>query len=132
MSTAYRLVMGIVIGILASLMTLAIAQIGVNLLLGVATIGKTVAIVTMLSGALLGVISVGLGYLTAGMEQKALVVLIGLILAALAVIGGKYGNGSIVPLGIYGLVMMNCLLICRMTTAVGERLRESSTPNLRG
>ena len=132
MRTVNRMILGIVIGVLASLITLAVAQIGVNLLTGVTTIGRTVTLITLLSGSLLGVISVGLGYFTAGMERSALVLLIGLVIAALAVLGGGYGNGSILPLGIYGLVMINSLMISRVTAVLDASLNQSSGPNLRG
>jgi hypothetical protein len=124
--------MGIVTGVMASLMTLAIAQIGVNLLLGVSTIGKYVAIITLLSGGLLGMISLGLSYLTAGLERKVLMVLCGLILAALAVIYGQYHNGSIAPLGIYALVICNSLIVIRITGMLARHTNEANLPGLRG
>ena len=126
MSTVTRLVLGIIIGVLASLMTLAIAQIGVNLLMGLPTVGRTVMMITLLSGALLGVISVGLGYLTAGIERSVLVVLIGVAVAALVVLVGGYGSGSILPVGIYGLALVNSLMISRVTAVLGEPANQST------
>lgn len=132
MSLVTKMVLGIVIGVLSSLLTLAIAQISVNLLMGVATVGKTIALITLLSGAVLGVVSVGLGYLTAGKERSVLVVLIGLSVAALSVLSGQYGNGSILPIGIYSLTVVNSLMISRATAVLGEPTNQSSEPNLRG
>lgn len=131
MNTVAKLVMGIMLGILTSLVTLVMAQVGVNILMGVATVGKTLAIVTLLSGALLGVISVGLGYLTAGIERTVLVALIGTAIAALTVLVGGYGNSSILPVGIYGLVVTNSLLIARASSLLGDPAHQSNEPNLR-
>lgn len=88
--------------------------------------------ITLLSGALLGVVSVGLGYLTAGIERSVLVVLISVAVAALVVLVGGYGNGSILPVGIYGLAVVNSLMISRVTSVLGEPANQSNNPNLRG
>lgn len=131
MNTATRLVLGIVIGVLASLVTLAMAQIGVNVLMGVETVGKTVAVITLLSGAALGMVSVGLGYLTAGIERVVLVVLIGVAMAALAVMMGEYGNGSLLPVGIYGVLIVNSLMVSWVTAVLGEPTNQPEEPYLR-
>ena len=125
-----RIVLGIVVGALLSLVTLTVALAGVRVLLGLATIGRTAAAVTLLSGALLGAVSMGLGYLTVGRERTVLVLLIGLGIAALAVMLGRYGNGSALPLGIYSLAVVNSLIIARVTTVLVHRLPRTSEPNL--
>ncbi len=132
MRPATRIVLGIVVGVLLSLMTLIAAQAGASALLGPTVIGRTVAVTTLLSGALLGAASVGLGYLTDGIERTVLVLLIGLGLAALVVLLGRYGNGSILPLGIYSLAVVNSLTIARLTAVLNHQGSRSNHPELRG
>ena len=132
MSTVTRIVLGIVVGILLSLMTLAAALASVRLLIGVTTTSGTVTVIALLSGALLGAVSVVLGYLTAGRERSVLVLLIGLAIAALAVMLGGYGNGSIFPLGIYSLAVVNSLMRSRVTAVLSHHSHRTSEPNLHG
>lgn len=132
MSTVSRIVLGIVVGVLLSLMTLAIALASIKLLAGVTTISGTVTAIALLSGALLGAVSVVLGYLTAGRERSVLVLLIGLAIAALTVMFGRFGNGSIFPLGIYSLAVVNSLMISRVTASLVHHSGRTREPNLRG
>jgi len=132
MSTATRIVLGIVAGVVLSLMTLAAAAAGVRLLAGLVTISRPAAVITLLCGAVLGAVGVGLGYLTAGKERSLLVILIGLALAALAVMVGGYGNGSLLPLGIYVLAVVNSLMISRVTAVLVHHSQRPKEPNLRG
>ena len=132
MSTVIRIVLGIVVGILLSLLTLAAALAGVKLLVGVTTTSGTVTVIALLSGAVLGAVSVGLGYLTAGREHSVLVLLIGLGIAALMVMLGGFRNGSILPLGIYSLAVVNSLMISRVTAVLVHHPYRTSEPNLRG
>ena len=125
-----RIVLGIMIGVFLSLITLSVALAGARVLLDLATIGRTAAAATLLSGALLGAVSVGLGYLTVGRERNVLVLLIGLGIAALAVMLGRYGNGSVLPLGIYSLAVVNSLVIARATTVLVHHSPRRNEPNL--
>ena len=132
MNTVTRLLLGIVAGVLLTLLTLVLALAGARVLIGLAMINGIVALATLLSGALLGAVGVGLGYLTAGRERSVLVLLIGLAIAALAVMLGGYGNGSVLPLGIYGLAVVNSLLIARVTAVLDHEERGTRESNLRG
>lgn len=132
MSTVTRIVMGIVVGVLLSLMTLAFALAGVKFLAGATTIGGLVTVFALLSGAVLGAVGVVLGYLTAGRERSVLVLLIGLAIAALTVMLGGYGNGSVMPLGIYSLAVVNSLMISRVTAVLVHPSYRTNEPNLRG
>ncbi len=125
-----RIVLGIMVGVFLSLITLSVALAGARVLLGLATIGRTAAAVALLSGALLGAVSVGLGYLTVGRERSVLVLLVGLGIAALAVMLGHYGNGSVLPLGIYSLAVVNSLMIARVTAVLVHHSPRPSEPNL--
>ncbi len=131
MRSAIRIVLGIMVGVLLSLMTLIVAQAGASALLGPAAFGRAVMVSVLLSGALLGAASVGLGYLTAGIERSVLVLLIGLGLAALVVLLGRYGNGSILPLGIYSLAVVNSLTIARVTAVLNHQGSRSNHRELR-
>jgi hypothetical protein len=86
----------------------------------------------LISGALLGATGVTLSYLTSGRERYVLVLLIGLVIAALAVMIGHYGNGSLIPVGIYVLAIVNGLLTSRATAALELRSNTSAGPYLRG
>jgi hypothetical protein len=132
MRTVIRLVLGIMIGVFVSLVTLAMAQIGVNLLTGLETLGRTITVIALLSGAMLGAVSVGLSYLTAGIERILVVMLIGLAVAAVAVIVGQYGNSSILPLGIYGLTVINGLTIARVTSLLSRPVTQTQGTHLQG
>ena len=132
MSTVMRIVLGIVVGVLLSLLTMVIALAGLRMAAGLAMVSLTVAAISMLSGALLGAAGVGLGYLTAGRERSMLVVLIGLAFAALTVMLGRYGNGSLFPFAIYSLAIVNSLMISRVTAVLVENSHRTSHPNLRG
>jgi hypothetical protein len=120
------------VGILLSLMTLAVALAGVKFLVEVTAISGAVTVIALLSGALLGAVSVVLGYLTAGRERSVLVLLIGLSIAALTVMLGSYGNGSILPLGIYSLAVVNSLMISRVTAVLIHHSHRTSNPSPRG
>jgi hypothetical protein len=132
MSTVTRIVLGIVVGILLSLMTLAAALASVKLLSGVTTISGTVIAIALLSGAFLGAVSVVLGYITTGKEHSVLVLLISLAVAALTVMFGRFGNGSLFPLGIYSLAVVNSLMISRVTAVLVHHSHRTNEPNLRG
>jgi hypothetical protein len=132
MSTVTRIVLGIVVGILLSLMTLAAGLASVKLLAGVTTISGTMTAIALLSGAFLGAVSVVLGYITTGKEHSVLVLLISLAVAALTVMFGRFGNGSLFPLGIYSLAVVNSLMISRVTAVLVHHSHRTSKPNLRG
>ncbi len=132
MRTVARFILGMLLGVLVSLMTLGIAQIGINLFTGLETLGRTIVVVGLLSGALLGAVSVGLSYLTVGIERILVVMLIGLSIAALAVIVGQYGNGSYLPLGIYGIAVVNGLTIARVTSVLGHPVNQTRGSHLQG
>lgn len=132
MSTVMRMVLGIVIGVLLSLMSLAIALAGVRAAAGLSELSIPIAVICLLSGAVLGAVGVALGYLTAGRERSMLVLLIGLACAALTVMLGQYGNGSLLPLGIYSMAVVNSLTISRVTAVLVNDSSRANRSNLRG
>lgn len=131
MSKLARLILGIVIGVLISSMTLAIAQMAMNALVEGASLSKTMTVLMLLLGMLLGVVSVGLSYITDGKERLLLVVLVGVGLAALVVLVGGYGNRSLMPICIYGLALLSSLLIARVTAVLGEPASGDNRRDLR-
>ena len=132
MSTVMRIVLGIVVGVLLSLMTMVIALAGLRVVTGLAVVSTVAAVISMLGGAVLGAVGVALGHLTAGRERSMLVLLIGLALAALAVMLGRYGDGSMYPLGIYSLAVVNSLMISRATSVLAHNPQNINRPNLGG
>jgi hypothetical protein len=132
MSTAKTIVLGILIGIVISILTLGAALAGLVLLTGKASIIETLILSAVVSGALLGATSVTLSNLTSGCERYVLALLIGLVVAALAVMVGHYPNGSLIPVGIYALAITNSLLISRTTAVLNPRSNTATGPYLRG
>ena len=131
MSTTTRLILGIVIGIVVSLVMLALMQIAVTALAGKVVISITTVAVLVLMGSLVGAVSVALSYITAGKERTVLVLLVGIALAAALVMTGSYGNGSLLPLAIYGMTAVGSLLIARATAVLGELSKHSERRDLR-
>lgn len=132
MSTLKVIVLGTLIGVVISILTLGLALTGMLLLTGQVAIIESMVFPALINGALLGATGVTLSYLTSGRERYVLVLLIGLVIAALAVMIGRYGNGSLIPVGIYVLAMVNGLLTSRATAALDLRSNTSAGPYLRG
>jgi hypothetical protein len=132
MSTLKVIVLGTLIGVVISILTLGLALAGMLLLTGQVAIIESMVFPALINGALLGATGVTLSYLTSGRERYVLVLLIGLVIAALAVMVGRYGNGSLIPVGIYVLAMVNGLLTSRATAALDLRSNTSAGPYLRG
>lgn len=132
MSTLKVIVLGTLIGVAISILTLGLALAGMLLLTGQVAIIESMVFPALINGALLGATGVTLSYLTSGRERYVLVLLIGLVIAALAVMIGRYGNGSLIPVGIYVLAMVNGLLTSRATAALDLRSNTSAGPYLRG
>ncbi len=132
MSTLKVIVLGTLIGVVISILTLGLALAGMLLLTGQVAIIESMVFPALINGALLGATGVTLSYLTSGRERYVLVLLIGLVIAALAVMIGRYGNGSLIPVGIYVLAMVNGLLTSRATAALDLRSNTSAGPYLRG
>ncbi|NCF66669.1 MAG: hypothetical protein GWP61_11890 [Chloroflexi bacterium] len=132
MSTVKVIVMGTLIGVTISVLTILVVLAGLMFLTQKATPIIIVALLAILNGAFLGTTSASLGYLTTGRERYVLVLLIELAIAALAVLIGRYGNGSLIPVGIYALAILNSLLISRATAKLKLRSNKTTSPYLQG
>jgi len=132
MSTTKIIVLGTLTGVVISILTLGLALAGMLLLTGKVAIIDSVVLSTLVNGTLSGATSVTLSYLTNGRERYVLVLLIGLVIAALAVMVGRYGNGSLIPVGIYVLAIVNSLLTSRATAALNLHSNTTTGPYLQG
>jgi len=132
MSTRKTIVLGTLVGFILSSLTLG-AAFAVSLILnGQATISGLFALSTLINGTVLGLAGVSLSYLTTGRERNVLILLIGIATAALSVMVGSYDDGSLLPLGIYALAIMNSQMISRVTAALINRSNTATEPYLRG
>jgi len=133
MSTKKIIVLGTLIGFFLSTLTLGATLAGSLLLTGgQATIPGLLALLTLINGTVLGLTSVSVSYLTTGRERSVLILLIGLATAALSVMVGRYEDGSLLPLGIYALAILNSQLISRVTAALVNRSNTATGPYLQG
>ncbi len=132
MSTVKVIILGTIVGVFLSVLSLISAYAAAMLLTGMLVIPTVLAISTLANGAVLGVVSVSLSYLTAGYERSFLILLVSLAIAALTVMLGNYGNGSLLPLGIYTLAIVNSLLISPVTAALTRRRNPTEETYVRG
>jgi len=132
MSTVKVIILGTMVGVILSILSLSFAYAGAMLLTGALAIPTVLAVSTLANGAILGIVSVSLSYLTSGYERSGLILLISLAVASLTVMLGHYGNGSLLPLGIYALAIMNSLLISRVTAVLTRRKHPTEETYVRG
>lgn len=113
--------MGTAAGVALSLLNLILTYAGQLVLVGQP--GLPLALVV--SGVAVGIIAGGAGMalsrLTVGGERVLLVLLISAAVASVAVYSGGYGNGSRIPVAIYGLALLNGLLIAAATARLCAR-----------
>lgn len=120
MSTVRVIILGTIVGVIVSVLSLGAAYTVASILTGTLALPVILAASTLVNGAILGTVSMSLSYLTGGHERTVLIILISLAVAALTVMLGHYGNGSLLPLGIYTLAIVNSLLISRVTAVLAR------------
>ncbi len=132
MSTVKVIILGTIVGMILSVLSLGSAYVAVLLLTGIIVLPTVMVMSTLANGAILGTVGVSLSYLTTGYERSLLILLVSLAIAALTVMLGHYGNGSLLPLGIYTLAVVNSLLISPVTAVLTRRTNPSEETYVRG
>lgn len=109
-------VMGIVVGIAVGTLSLLIVYAGLSLS-GQRNSLPMAVVISALSGSMTaGAICVALRYLLTGRERSLLAPLVTVAVASLVVLSGNYVNGSIEPPAMYGIALMNGLIIARVVS----------------
>jgi uncharacterized membrane protein len=107
--------MGTIIGISVGTISLAMAYAGL-VIGGVSDRLPAAILVSTLAGSVIaGALCVALGYLLTHHERLLVAPLVSIAVASLVVLPGNYGNGSLVPPAIYGLAIINGLIIALVT-----------------
>jgi peptidoglycan/LPS O-acetylase OafA/YrhL len=105
------IVMGTISGMLVGSVSLALAYAGL-IFGGVANRLPAAIMVSTLAGSIIaGALCMALGYLLTNRERSLVAPLVTMAVAALVVLPGNYGNGSLVPPAIYSLAILNGLII---------------------
>ena len=104
-------VLGTIIGILVGVLSLIIAYAGLTISATANHLPLAIVVSTMVGSIVAGVICVALGYLLTGRERTIVAPLVTVAVASLVVLPGNYVNGSLVPPAIYGLALLNGLII---------------------
>ncbi|MDX1413431.1 MAG: hypothetical protein R3293_04520 [Candidatus Promineifilaceae bacterium] len=121
MSSIRIILLGTILGIILSVLSLGSAYVAASILTGTSQLPLVIIVSTIVNGAILGTTSIGLSYLTSGYERTLLVLLVSLATAALTVMLGRYADGSLLPLGIYSLAVLNSFLISKATGRITHR-----------
>ena len=132
MSTLKVIILGTVVGLILSILSLGSTYTVAFVIIGTNVIPSILAISTLANGVILGTVGISLSYLTSGLERSGLMVLIGLAVASFTIMLGSYGNGSLLPLGIYFLAVVNSLLISRVTGVITRRTLQIKETYVRG
>ncbi len=107
------IVLGTVVGLMLGLLSLLIAYIGLSLSVENGGLPPAVVGSTMSGSTLAGTIGVALGCLVTRLERSILTTLVTVAVAAAIVLPGNYANGSLIPPVIYGMAIVNGLLVGR-------------------
>ena len=119
MKTLKSIALGTIAGTVLSLLGVALVAGAWLLLTGHVAVLQTVLLIGVLNGAVVGAVGVTVRGLTAGAERIAVAVLVSVAVAALCVMLGSY-EGSMVPVAIYALAIVNGLLIARATAGLAR------------
>lgn len=112
------IVMGTISGFIVGLLSAAVFVASASLLAGIAGLTGIVTLFGMANGAVVGGINGLRGFLTRG-ERWALGVALSMATAALTVLIGQFAAGSLTPLAIYGLGLLNAVLIAFVASRRG-------------
>lgn len=114
MRSLKKTALGTIVGIMVGVLTLAIAYIGL-IFSDVSNQLPTALVVSTLAGSTAaGSICIALGYLLTHRERSLLAPLVTVAVASLVVLPGNYVNGSLVPPAMYGLAVLNGLIIAQV------------------
>lgn len=116
-----QLALGIIIGIITSLVSIALVITGWQLFNPQPAYAGVILLLGLLSGAVLGLVCVSLKALTHGREHRIVGMLLSIALAAGIVLVGRYPNGSWLPIAIYATAVLNGLMIPQLTAVSTRR-----------
>jgi peptidoglycan/LPS O-acetylase OafA/YrhL len=105
------IVLGTIVGILAGVISLAAAYAGLTISEISNQLPPALVISTLAGSTVAGILCVALGYLLTHRERSLVAPLVTVAVASLVVLPGNYVNGSLVPPAIYGLAILNGLII---------------------
>jgi hypothetical protein len=117
--------MGTIAGVMLSLLSLILTSAGHLIIMGRPGLPPAVIAAGLTGGLIAGASAVALSSLCTGRERAILVILISTAVASLAVYVGGYSNRSLVPPAIYGLALLNGLLIAKVTARFCARRIET-------
>jgi len=123
MRSLRTIIKGMIVGLMLSTVNLGITYAGKSLIAGRPGLPLALIIAGLAMGLVAGAAAVVMGHLSAGRERMILVLLVNMAVASLAVYLGGYGNGSLVPPAIYGLALINGLLISAASSPLCAGLR---------
>lgn len=116
-----QLALGTTIGILTSLVSIALVIAGWQLFNPQPMFAGVILLLGLLSGAILGLLCVSLRALTRGREHRVVGMLLSIAIAAGIVLIGRYPNGSWLPIAIYATAVLNGLMIPQITAVSTRR-----------
>ena len=107
-------VLGIIIGILVGALSLIIAYSSLLLSGASSKLPMAMVVSAIAGGIVAGAGGVILGCLLTSRERTLLAPLMAVAVASLIVLPGNYANGSPVPPVIYGMALLNGLIVARV------------------
>lgn len=116
MRSLRTVILGTGAGVALGAISLMLVHAGLSLSGGRVALPPAVMLSAVGGGALAGTVGVVLGCLVTRRERTILSTLVTLALAAAVVLGGHYANGSLVPVAIYGLALVNGPIVARVVS----------------
>ena len=104
-------VLGTIVGIVVGAVSLTIAYAGLVFSEAAHYLPMAIVVSTLAGSTVAGLICIALGYLLTGRERTIVAPLVTVAVASLVVLPGNYVNGSLVPPAIYGMALLNGLII---------------------
>lgn len=102
---------GIVVGLMVGMLSLIIAYTGLVLNGGPNDLPMAIVVSALGGSMAAGVLCTTSSYLVTGRERSILAPLVTVAVASLAVLPGNYVNGSLIPPAIYGMALVNGLIV---------------------
>jgi hypothetical protein len=113
MRSLTAIVLGTIAGLVVGALSILIAYAGVSL--SSASALPTAMVISAIAGGIVaGAAGVMVGCLLTSRERTLVAPLMSLAVASLIVLPGNYANGSLVPPVIYGMALINGLIVARV------------------
>jgi peptidoglycan/LPS O-acetylase OafA/YrhL len=123
------IILGTLIGILVGAISLTIAYAGLVFSKVSSHLPAAIVVSTLAGSIAASALCIALGYLLTHRERSIVAPLVTVAVASLVVLPGNYVNGSLVPPALYGLAVLNGLLIALLISplcAAGGRSGNSN------